>query len=86
MFDGQKTHKAYKIEQATGSTLLKEHRLPNGQKIDFLDRERGIIYELKPNNPRAIKSGLRQLEKYKSEMEKHPFYKDTSWKTKLETY
>ena len=83
---GQKTHKANKYRQANGFSLLKEHKLPSGQRIDFLDRERGVIYELKPNNPRAIKRGNAQLVRCKKEMESHPFYKDTKWETKLETY
>ena len=48
---------------------IKEYRLPSGRRIDFLDIPNATIYELKPNNPRAIKVGMKQLERYKKELE-----------------
>ena len=36
-----------------------------GGRIDFLDDINKIIYELKPNNPRGIKEGIKQLQRYK---------------------
>ncbi|MDT3368956.1 MAG: hypothetical protein LIR40_09965 [Bacteroidota bacterium] len=40
---------------------IKEYMLPSRKRIDFIDLEKKIIYELKPNNPRAIKQGDKQL-------------------------
>ncbi|WP_434408026.1 hypothetical protein [Geobacillus thermoleovorans] len=48
-----------------------------------MDFEKKIIYELKPNNPRAIKKGLKQLKAYKKEVEK--IY-GKGWRTVLEVY
>lgn len=40
------------------------------KKIDFIDFIEKIIYELKPNNPRAIRAGQKQLDTYHQEVEK----------------
>jgi hypothetical protein len=77
-------HKLYKADIADGITKFKEFVLPGRRKIDFLDFDTKTIYELKPNNVRAIKAGLRQLERYKKEIEK--LYPNIKWKTKIETY
>jgi RHS repeat-associated protein len=79
---GQKMHKAYKV----GQDGMKEFRLPNRQRIDFLDFNNKTIYELKPNNPRAIKQGKEQLKRYKQELQKMDRFKDIDWKTHLDTY
>lgn len=50
---GQKMHKSFKL----GEPGFKEFRLPSGKRIDFLDPSGGVIYELKPHNPRAIRLG-----------------------------
>ena len=54
---GQQMHNMYKV----GQNGVKEFQLVSGKRIDFLDIENGIIYELKPFNPRAMKQGYRQL-------------------------
>ncbi|MBK7707000.1 MAG: hypothetical protein IPJ30_14875 [Acidobacteria bacterium] len=70
----------------------KEFRLPSGKRIDFLDVENGAIRELKPNNPRAIKQGWKQLETYRLELESpatlqmHPRLQGIKWKKVLDTY
>jgi len=51
--------------------------------MDAVHPGRRIIKELKPNNPRAIARGKKQLERYKKEMEATTGKK---WKTKLDTY
>jgi hypothetical protein len=44
----------------------------------------GAKNELKPNNPRAIKAGEKQLQRYKSAFDaQRP---GTPWKTVLDTY
>ncbi|MBO5537756.1 MAG: hypothetical protein J5971_01720 [Prevotella sp.] len=50
---------------------------------DFVNYKSRTIYELKPYNPRGIKSGIKQLNRYKLEYEK--FY-NNNWKTVLEFY
>jgi RHS repeat-associated protein len=79
---GQQMHKSYK----QGLPGLKEYRLPSGKRIDFVDPINGEIFELKPNNPRSIKLGEKQLELYKKELMTVPEFKNTDWKTLLETY
>jgi YD repeat-containing protein len=79
---GQQMHRAYKV----GANGIKEFRLPSGRRIDFLDIENGVIYELKPYNPRAILQGQKQLQMYKQELETLPRFQDIQWKTVLDTY
>lgn len=84
---GQKMHKAYHAGK-----IGKEFRLPSGKRIDYLDMENGIIYELKPNNPRAISQGKAQLKMYKEELQseaflkKYPQLRDIDWKMVLDKY
>ena len=80
---GQQMHKAYKAGDVLDGVRMKEFTLPSGKRIDFIDLENKIIYELKPNNPRAIKQGYKQLEMYKQEVES--LY-GKGFKTILETY
>lgn len=67
---GIKLHKAYKLDEVVPGVKIKEYPLPSGKKIDFIDLENKIIYELKPHNRRAEKMGLLQLKAYKREVEK----------------
>jgi RHS repeat-associated protein len=78
---GQKMHKDYHLGE-----FGKEFQLPSHRRIDFLDIENKTIYELKPFNPRAMKQGEKQLQKYKEELENIPRFKGWKWNTKLETY
>jgi hypothetical protein len=85
---GQEMHNAYKV----GANGIKEFRLPSGKRIDFLDVNNGIIHELKPFNPRAMKAGQKQLDMYLKEIQspatllKHPEFRGINWKTVLDTY
>jgi hypothetical protein len=83
---GQQMHREYKVAQIMKNIRIKEFRLPSGKRIDFIDLEKGIIYELKPNNPRAIRQGYIQLDKYLQELKTIPRFKNINWKTILETY
>ncbi|MDX2278012.1 MAG: hypothetical protein NW218_00425 [Saprospiraceae bacterium] len=84
---GQKMHKAYKADlHNPAKQMFKEYRLPSGKRIDFLDASNGIIYELKPFNPRAMKAGQNQLNMYMKELHAMPEFKGINWKTVLETY
>jgi hypothetical protein len=57
-------HKAYKADLVDGVKRVKEFRFDTGRRADFIDFERGIIYELKPNNARSIREGTQQLNQY----------------------
>ena len=47
-----------------GPDVVKEQKIGPGARVDGLDEINHIVYELKPNNPRAIARGLRQLDRY----------------------
>jgi len=85
---GQEMHKLYRL----GQEGRKEFRLLSGKRIDFLDINNGIIYELKPNNPRAIQAGTKQLNMYLKELQTpemikaFPELRGIQWKTVLDTY
>jgi RHS repeat-associated protein len=84
---GQEMHRFYKADVANKALgMYKEFRLPSGKRIDFLDAGRGIIYELKPNNPRAIRAGLNQLNAYEKELQSMPRYKGIKWQKVLDKY
>ena len=51
-----------------GPGYVKEYRLPSGRRVDALNEDTMHIYELKPNNPRAIREGYRQLQRYLDEL------------------
>jgi len=78
---GRRMHNAYRAGE-TG----KEFRLPSGRRIDFLDVKNGTIRELKPNNPRGIQQGQRQLQIYKQELETMPRFQGIQWRTYLDLY
>lgn len=61
--DGFNIHTGYK---ATPDFLKagKETRKYTGIRPDYIDTKAKVIYELKPNNPRAIRQGVHQLQKY----------------------
>ena len=47
-----------------GPNVDKEVTIASGCRVDGIDFKNRIIYELKPNNPRAIARGLSQLNRY----------------------
>ncbi len=65
---GRNVHSEYKLRLDNGQNLRKEYRLPSGKRIDFIDLDNKIVYELKPNNPSAIKSGQKQAQEYVNEL------------------
>lgn len=66
--------------------LRKEFKLPSGRRIDFLDIKNGKVYELKPNNPRSIRAGMKQLDDYINELKQMPEFKNKNWEGILEVY
>lgn len=59
---GQAMHK----QMDYGPGVLKEQTIAPGCRVDGIDFNNRIIYELKPNNPQAIARGLNQLNRYTS--------------------
>ena len=80
---GREVHKEYKINDVDNIDRYKEYVLPSGKRVDFIDFENQIIYELKPNNPKQIKLGKKQLQGYIDEMKS---IDGGDWKGVLDTY
>ena len=83
---GQQMHNSYRAGEIILNKKTKEFILPSRRRIDFLDIENGKVYELKPNNPRAILEGKKQLARYIEELKTIPKLKDIEWEGILETY
>ncbi len=47
-----------------GPGVVKEKTIAPGCRVDGIDFNNRIIYELKPNNPQAIARGISQLNRY----------------------
>ena len=60
---GRTIHKGYKTGYKRIEDMTKE-AVKGKNRLDFLDDVHKIIYELKPNNPREIKNGIQQLQRY----------------------
>jgi hypothetical protein len=81
---GQKIHKSYKASLHKPEIgMYKEFNRIKGMRPDFVDFNTRTIYELKPFNPRGIRSGEMQLEKYKKLFEERY---GPGWSTILEFY
>ncbi|MGQ7484667.1 hypothetical protein ACTGWQ_08330 [Streptococcus suis] len=64
----QDVHKEYKAENVLKGYREKEFTLPSGKRVDFIDFENNIVYELKPNNKNQIRKGDKQLQGYIDEL------------------
>ena len=60
--DGTKIHKGYKYGKE-GKEFVKD-----ANRFDFYDEATNTIFELKPNNPKGIRDGIRQLRRYNKAM------------------
>jgi hypothetical protein len=80
---GKKVHKEYMSDVANGITKRKEYVLPSGKRVDYIDFEKKIVYELKPNNPNQIRKGTRQLAGY---LEEITSVFGEGWSSVLDTY
>ena len=60
---GRKIHAGYKTGYSEIKGMTKE-AVRGKNRIDFLDEVNKVIYELKPCNPRGIKQGINQLQRY----------------------
>ena len=66
---GIEMHKKWDYGQ-NGTTIKKEVRLGTAGRADAVDFSNHIVYELKPNNVRAIRQGWKQLNRYADELMK----------------
>ena len=64
---GRRIHAGYKATD-NFSSIGKEYRRINGIRPDYIDFNTRTIYELKPMNPRGVRSGICQLQKYNKEL------------------
>ena len=80
---GRDVHNLYRVKEADGVMKIKECTKISKIRPDFVDFDSKTIYELKPNNPRGIRSGLKQLAKYKAAYESRYGH---VWKTVLDLY
>ncbi len=84
---GQDMHKAYRADMVDeANQQFKEFILPSNRRIDFLDAKNGIVYELKPFNPRGMKAGAQQLDTYVQELESMDRFAGKNWTTVLDLY
>jgi RHS repeat-associated protein len=85
---GQEVHKQYRAGEVVHGVTEKEFRIPNTRlRVDFVDFEKAIVYELKPSNPRAIARGKLQAEKYISALKKQlPEESHKNWTYIIDTY
>ena len=60
---GRKIHDGYKVGDGF-NPRFKESRKIRGVRPDYIDFDNKIIYELKSMNPRSVRSGVRQLQRY----------------------
>jgi RHS repeat-associated protein len=68
-----------------GEGFEKEFRLPSGKRVDALNFQTRQAVELKPNNPRAIRLGERQVGRYVEELNQ-AYPDDVPWTGSVVTY
>lgn len=78
---GREAHDNYK--NAVGSSYEYNKALPSGKRPDAINKELREVRELKPDNPKAVAAGRRQLEGYRQELERITGEK---WTSHVDTY
>ncbi|GAA1250398.1 RHS repeat-associated core domain-containing protein [Janibacter melonis] len=78
---GREMHKNWDY----GPGYVKEFRLKSGKRVDALNAETRHVQELKPNNPRAIRQGQRQVQGYVDELNTM-YPKGPRWTGSVVTY
>jgi hypothetical protein len=68
-----------------GPGFQNEFTLPSGRRVDGINFDTRTVVELKPNNPRAIRAGERQVSGYVDELNAE-FPGSTPWTGRVETY
>lgn len=66
-----------------GKGFEKEVRLPSGKRADAVNFEERHVKELKPDNPRAMTKGEKQVEAYRQELQKEY---GGNWRSSVEGY
>jgi RHS repeat-associated protein len=67
--EGRRVHKENAYGNALGDGYVLDERLPSGRRPDAVNRAKKEVRELKPDNPRAIRKGRAQVERYRKELE-----------------
>lgn len=62
---GKRAHK----EEPVRPGEIPEHPTPSGGRMDRYDPDKAHIREIKPNNPKRLREGQKQVEGYRTEME-----------------
>ena len=57
-------------------------KLPSGKRPDAINYKTRNVRELKPDNPRAIRRGQKQVEGYRQELEQD----GSTWTSNVDTY
>jgi len=78
---GRDMHKAWNY----GPGFVKEFTLPSGKRVDAINFDTRQVIELKPNNPRKIREGEKQVAGYADELNRE-FPGDTPWTGSVITY
>lgn len=81
----REAHRKYKVNEALNGIVEKEYRLPSGKRVDAIEIKNGVIYEIKPNNPKSIKAREKQLQGYLDELN-NIGYLGKKWTGVLDTY
>lgn len=68
-----------------GPGFEREFTLPSGKRVDGINFGSRHVVELKPNNPRAIRLGERQLQGYLDELNQ-AYPGSTPWTGSIQTY
>lgn len=76
---GREAHKGWD----PGPGFDKEVTLPSGRRADAVNPADRVVKELKPNNPRAVRAGEKQVDAYRTELEEMT---GETWTGVVETY
>lgn len=77
---GRQAHQSWDY----GPGFRSEFRLPSGRRVDGINFQTRQVVELKPNNPRDIREGQRQLDRYLDELNRE--FPGAPWTGRVETY
>jgi len=81
--DGRRAHKNYPT--ALGDEYDYEVMLPSGRRADAVHKTKPEVRELKPDTPSGRRSGKKQVEKYRKELEEND-PSGRQWMEIIDTY
>ncbi|MET0625293.1 MAG: VWA domain-containing protein [Pyrinomonadaceae bacterium] len=76
---GRQAHRDYN----PGPDYSLDRPLKSGRRPDAVDYGNKVVRELKPNNPRAVRRGERQVDRYRDELQREH---GGDWKRAVDTY